>query len=109
MDTPERQARREANAGQPTLDHILCALNLLADYCEQHGYGVVVVGPGWAPTFLIDHSAEDAARHEATSALRDGIIADLRAQETTLLGLLERPRIPRLEPDDYAGVARLSE
>lgn len=56
MTTPDdAQARREANAGQPTHGYILSALNLLADYCAAHGYGCVVVGPDAAPAFLIDH------------------------------------------------------
>jgi hypothetical protein len=122
----DAQARREANARQPTPSHILSALNLLTDYCAAHGYGCVVVGPDSAPAFLIDHViarpapppvdwapplAELLAHIERVylpgSPTRQ-LLAAYEAQAARL-AVLDGPRVPRIEPDDYAAVAKLSE
>lgn len=108
-DTAQRQARRLANAGQPTPAHILSALNLLADYCEQHGYGAVVLGPDYAPAFLIEHPmAEHARLVDALAAEVDRLTAENKKLQRKI-DYLDGPRIPRLEPDDYPAIARLSE
>jgi hypothetical protein len=50
----------------------------------------------------------DRERLAARVETQDGIIADLRAQVTGLLELLDTPRVPRMDDVDRASVARLS-